>query len=176
LDTDSTFIAEANISLHQTPKTSRLLASGELSVMFEKSISEEKMKYQIEHIGFAVEAPAEMAKWYQDILGFNIKLNIGNDKEGVAFIEESNGHTTLEIFNILETIPLRKNLNHHLQFHIAFECDDPDTAAKDLVKHGASFIEKCPRRMEGDYLVVLNDPWGNCIQFVRRKEGRFNLA
>ena len=134
------------------------------------------MAYQIEHIGFTVEAPAEMAEWYRDALGFNIKLSSTAGQEGVAFIEESNGNTTLEIFNIPEATPLRRHTNHHLQFHIAFECDDPDSAATDLVKRGATFIEKCTRRLEGDYLVVLNDPWGNCIQFVRRNEGRFDAT
>jgi glyoxylase I family protein len=134
------------------------------------------MKYRVEHIGFSVEAPVEMAKWYQETLGFNIKLSRGNEQQGVAFIEDESGKTTLEIFSIPEAPPLRTRLKHHLQFHIAFECDDPDLAASELIEKGASFIEKCPRKMEGDYLVVLNDPWGNCIQFVRRKEGRFSTS
>ena len=136
-------------------------------------IKTQKMKYQIEHIGFSVKAPAEMAKWYRKTLGFNIKKCVSNEYASVAFIEESNGNTTLELFKIPETTPLKDHLSHHLQFHIAFQCQDPDSAADYLVKQGASFIEKCPRKMAGDYLVVLNDPWGNCIQFVRRKSGQF---
>ena len=141
-----------------------------------KNGTKENMKYQIEHIGFSVDAPIEMAKWYQDILGFNIKLSLGDNQHGVAFIEDESCKLTLEVFKIPETTPLKNHLEHHLQFHIAFECDDPDLAASELVKHGATFIENCPRKIEGDYLVVLNDPWGNCIQFVKRKEGRFGTS
>lgn len=134
------------------------------------------MNYQIEHIGIAVEAPIEMARWYHETLGFDIKLCLGDDTHGVAFVEEQGRKMTIELFKIPEAPPLKSSLQHHLQFHIAFECDDPDSAAEELVQQGATFIEKCPRKMEGDYLLVLNDPWGNCIQFVRRKEGRFNPA
>ena len=60
------------------------------------------MEYQIEHIGFAVEASVEMAKWYQDVLGFDIKRSIGNEQQGVAFIVDRSRKTTLELFNIPE--------------------------------------------------------------------------
>ncbi|VVB62588.1 Uncharacterised protein [uncultured archaeon] len=32
-------------------------------------------KFEIEHIGICVEKPIEMAKWYQETLGFNIKFS-----------------------------------------------------------------------------------------------------
>jgi len=32
--------------------------------------------YSIEHAGIVVEAPVEMSKWYNDNLGFNIKLSL----------------------------------------------------------------------------------------------------
>lgn len=31
-------------------------------------------RFDIEHIGISVEKPLEMAKWYHDVLGFNIKF------------------------------------------------------------------------------------------------------
>ena len=46
-------------------------------------------RYEIEHIGIIVTEPVEMANWYQDTLGFNIKLS-GQDKEkAVAFLTDS---------------------------------------------------------------------------------------
>jgi len=32
-------------------------------------------KFEIEHIGIAVKEPIKMANWYQDALGFDIKLS-----------------------------------------------------------------------------------------------------
>ncbi len=37
-------------------------------------------KFEIEHIGICVEKPIEMAKWYHETLGFNIKF-CGEDEE-----------------------------------------------------------------------------------------------
>ena len=42
-------------------------------------------KYEIEHIGICVEEPIEMAKWYQETLGFNIKFSAQDEEKGVAF-------------------------------------------------------------------------------------------
>jgi hypothetical protein len=52
------------------------------------------INYEIEHIGFSVEKPIEMAKWYHEVLGFNIKFSGQDDEKGVAFLTDSTDKVT----------------------------------------------------------------------------------
>lgn len=126
------------------------------------------MKFSVEHIGIAVEKPIEMAKWYKDVLGFEIKFSGEDSEKAVAFITDADNKVMLELGKIPDVNPLHNSLSHHLQFHIALKSDDPDTDMKFLIQNGAKFIEKCPITRTDDYLVVLKDPWGNCIQLSKR--------
>lgn len=125
-------------------------------------------KYEIEHIGIAVEKPIEMANWYHETLGFNIKFSAQDEEKGVAFLTDSSDKVMLELGKIPGVLPLTRGLSHHLQLHIALKSDDPDRDAEYLVSKGAAFIEKCPIKRPGENLMVLSDPWGNTIQLVRR--------
>ncbi|VVB62485.1 Glyoxalase/Bleomycin resistance protein/Dioxygenase superfamily protein [uncultured archaeon] len=127
-------------------------------------------KYEIEHIGIAVEKPIEMANWYQETLGFNIKFSVHDGEKGVAFITDCTDNVMLELGKIPNVSPLTDRLNHHLQLHIALTSVNPDKDAEYLVSKGAVFIEKCPIRQPGENLIVLSDPWGNTIQLVKRSE------
>ena len=125
-------------------------------------------KYEIEHIGICVEKPIEMAKWYQETLGFNIKFSAQDEEKGVAFITDGSDKVMLEFGKVPNVLPITKGLSHHLQLHIALKSEDPDKDAEYLVSKGASFIEKCPIKRPGENLIVLSDPWGNTIQLVKR--------
>ena len=125
-------------------------------------------KYDIEHIGIAVEKPIEMANWYRDTLGFNIMFSAEDEEKGVAFLTDGSDRVMLELGKVPDVLPLTKGMSHHLQLHIALKSDDPDKEAEFLVSKGAKFIEKCPIRMPGENLIVLSDPWGNTIQLVKR--------
>jgi catechol-2,3-dioxygenase len=125
-------------------------------------------KFEIEHIGIAVEKPIEMAKWYNETLGFSIKFSAEDQEKGVAFITDCSGKVMLELGKLPNILPLASRMNHHLQLHIAFKSDDPDYDAKYLISKGATFIEMCPIKQPGENLIVLSDPWGNTIQLVKR--------
>jgi hypothetical protein len=128
-------------------------------------------KYEIEHIGIAVEKPIEMANWYHETLGFNIKFSAQDEEKGVAFLTDCTDKVMLELGKIPNVLPLANRINHHLQLHIALRSEDPDKDAEYLVSEGATFIERCPIRRPGENLVVLSDPWGNTIQLVKRSAG-----
>ena len=127
-------------------------------------------KYEIEHIGIAVEKPIEMANWYRETLGFNIKFLAEDEEKAVAFITDGSDKVMLELGKIPDVPPLTKGVSHHLQLHIALRSDDPDKDADYLVSKGATFIEKCPIKRPGENLIVLSDPWCNTIQLVKRCE------
>ncbi len=101
-------------------------------------------KFDIEHIGICVEKPIEMARWYHETLGFNIKFSAQDEEKGVAFISDGSDRVMLELGKLPNVLPLTEGISHHLQFHIALTCQDPDKEADYLVSLGARFIEKCP--------------------------------
>ncbi|MGA9097485.1 MAG: VOC family protein [Methanotrichaceae archaeon] len=83
-------------------------------------------KYEIEHIGICVEKPIEMAKWYQETMGFNIKFSAQDEEKGVAFITDGSDRVMLEFGKVPNVLPITRGLSHHLQFHIALRSEDPD--------------------------------------------------
>jgi len=123
-------------------------------------------KYEIEHIGITVGKPVEMAKWYHEVLGFNIKFS----SEGGAFLTDASDKVMIEFTKVKDAAPLAERINHHLQLHIAVKSEDPDKDAKELEAAGATFIAKCAVKRPEDKILVLRDPWGNTIQLVKRKE------
>jgi len=126
------------------------------------------IKYEIEHIGIIVEQPVEMANWYKDVLGFNIKFAGQDSEKGVAFLTDANDKVMLEFGKIPDVIPLCNKTDHHLQLHIGIKSNDPEKESEYLISKGAIFVENCPITHPGDKLMVLRDPWGNSIQLVKR--------
>ncbi|MBP1909928.1 VOC family protein [Methanolobus bombayensis] len=115
-------------------------------------------RFDIEHIGLIVEKPLEMAKWYHDVMGFNIKFKAKDDEKSVAFVTDPVDRVMLELAQIPDVKALTTRTDHHLQLHIAAKSNDIDEDIEYLVDKGATLIEKCPLSRPGDYMVVLYDP------------------
>ncbi len=90
-------------------------------------------KYEIEHIGISVKNPIEMANWYRETLGFNIKFSAEDEEKGVTFLTDGSDRVMLELGKIPNISPLTAELSHHLQLHIALRSEDPDKNAEYLV-------------------------------------------
>jgi catechol-2,3-dioxygenase len=130
-------------------------------------------RFSIEHLGILVSQPLAMAEWYNKVVGFHTMFSKGNEEKAVAFLKVDSTGTMLELIKLPEIDSTASRLNHHLQFHIALKSEDPDSDAKYLMENGATLIEVCPVTLDGDYLIVLHDPWGNCIQLAKRGRNRF---
>lgn len=126
------------------------------------------MKFSIEHIGISMEDPVRMANWYRDVLGFDIRFAEEKSDSAGAFISDTGHKVTLELLKLPVMKPIRPVLTHHLQLHIALTSEDPDSDAAMLMQNGATLIERGAKAPDGEYLVMLNDPWGNCLQLCRR--------
>jgi catechol-2,3-dioxygenase len=117
-------------------------------------------KYDIEHIGICVEKPVEMANWYRDVLGFNIKFCAEDEEKGGAFLTDGSDKVMLELGKIPDVLPLAGRLNHHLQLHIALKSEDPDRDAQYLVSKGATIHRKMPYQAAWRELDSLERPLG----------------
>ncbi len=87
-----------------------------------------------------------MARWYHKALGFNIKFSAQDEEKGIAFISDGSDSVMLELGKLPNVLSLTEAISHHLQFHIALTCQDPDKEASYLVSLGARFIEECPTK------------------------------
>lgn len=54
-------------------------------------------KFEIELIGICVEKPIEMANWYHETQGFNVKFSAQDEEKGVAFLTDSSDKVMLEL-------------------------------------------------------------------------------
>ncbi|MDP4178670.1 MAG: VOC family protein [Bacillota bacterium] len=129
----------------------------------------------VEHIGFTVSSPKEMAKWYEENLGFVIQFEGGNEKDGMVFISDESRSTILELLKSSETLPINELINHSDQLHIALKSEDPYADKERLVAAGASYVgEKIISNCK-DILIMLKDPWGNYLQIAKREDkNKFN--
>lgn len=125
---------------------------------------------KIEHIGYTVESPFVMAKWYEKNFDFEIKRTGGNAEDGMVFLSDRNG-TVIEILKSPEVKPISALINNNSQLHMAFKSENPYEDSKKLEACGATFVGKCPVKVEGDVLLMLKDPWGNVIQLAKRGKG-----
>jgi len=57
-----------------------------------------------------------------------------------------------------------------LLLHVAFMVDDVDAIVKKLTAAGATMATEITVTPAGDKLVILRDPWGLAIQFLRRAD------
>jgi len=93
-------------------------------------------KFEIGHIGIAVRNPIEMANWYRETLGFNVKFSAEDEEKGVAFLTDCSDKFMLEFGKLPNVLPLTNRLNHHLQLHIALRSENPDRDAEYLISKG----------------------------------------
>ena len=124
---------------------------------------------KIEHIGICVDEPISMGIWYRDNLGFEIIRADGDDTFGVSFLRDRKDGTVIEIAKIPESTALDIGKQVPLQFHIAIDCEDPQSEADRLLSAGAEWIgESLYNSYPGEKL-LLRDPWGYTIQLLNRQ-------
>ena len=124
---------------------------------------------RIEHFGYQVKKPAEVADWYCEHLGFVIKRS-ADKPVPVRFLADGSGKVMVEVYNNPKaSIPDYFSMDP-LLLHVAFVCSDVAGTVKKLTAAGAT-IYSGPEVLEsGDELAMLRDPWGLAIQLAKRKK------
>ena len=126
-----------------------------------------KKQPRLEHIAFNVKDPAGVAKWYCDHLGMKI-VRKSLPPANTHFIGDAAGNMMFELYNNPD-VPVPEYASFsHMSMHLAFMVDDVKTMRDSLTASGAKLIEDVTITPAGDQVLMLRDPWGLAIQFVKR--------
>ena len=121
----------------------------------------------IEHFAMNVSDSRAKAKWY----GENLHSVIVRD--GIAptygmFIADAGKNMMFELYQQQEYPVIDFTTLSHMSIHIAFMVDDIQAAKSTLVAAGAKVVDDITKTASGDFVLMLRDPWGLPIQFVKR--------
>ena len=125
---------------------------------------------KIEHIGYMVQDPIQVAAWYCQNLGFRVARGM-QTSPFTHFLVDASGNGMLEIYNNpAAPVPDYASMDP-LVLHIAFEINQEsiESARDRLLTAGASLYSDLGVTPAGDQLVMLRDPWGMALQLANRK-------
>ncbi|MBN1804582.1 MAG: VOC family protein [Sedimentisphaerales bacterium] len=132
-----------------------------------KTFSSNKNRIRLEHVAINVEDPVAMVKWYCDNLEMKV-VRKGPPPVNMRFISDAGGNMMLELYNNPpDQVPDYPSMNP-LSLHIAFMVDDVKAITKKLMAAGATIAVDINTTPAGDEIVMLRDPWGVPIQFIKR--------
>jgi len=124
-------------------------------------------RIRLEHVAVNVKDPVAMAKWYCQNLGMKV-VREGPAPANARFLSDTEGNMMLEIYhNPPDAVPDYASMNP-LLLHIAFMVDDVKSLRQKLVAAGATVHEDLYTTDSGDQILMLRDPWGVPIQFLKR--------
>jgi glyoxylase I family protein len=126
-----------------------------------------KNRIRLEHVAINVEDPAAMASWYCDNLGMKV-VRKGPPPANMRFVSDAGANMMLELYNNPpDEVPDYPSMNP-LSLHIAFMVDDVKAIIRKLIDAGATIAVDFNTTEAGDEIVILRDPWGVPIQFIKR--------
>src|SRR5262245_1704832 len=121
----------------------------------------------IEHLALNVPDPVAMAAWYGQHLGMRVARKVG-PPTNTHFIADAAGRTVLELYHQSKApIPDYRSMDMFV-FHIAFMAEDVAAERQRLLGAGATSATEVTTADNGDVMTFLRDPWGVCIQLVKR--------
>jgi len=122
---------------------------------------------RFEHVALNVADPPATADWYCKNLGMKL-IKQGQPPVNARFISDAGGNMMLELYtNPPDAVPNYRSMNP-LLLHIAFTVDDIQAVRAKLLGVGATIAEDITTTPAGDQILILRDPWGLAIQFVKR--------
>jgi len=123
---------------------------------------------KIEHVAFQVADPVAVARWYIEQLGMTLRRAFP-DRPWGQFLSDDGDSVMLEFYNNPKaSVPDYRAIDPVL-VHIAFTTDDVGKTRARLLAAGATAESEVTVTDGGDTLMMLRDPWGLPLQFIRRK-------
>jgi len=127
---------------------------------------------KLEHVALQVPDALAMGRWYTEHLGLTFKVK-GTEPPYGQFLLDESGTVLLELYSFDEVPTPDYAAADPRVVHLAWLSDDLAADADRLVAAGAR-IHAAPLKMPtGDEIAMLRDPWGVCIQLVKRAKPFF---
>lgn len=124
---------------------------------------------RFEHLALNVADPQSEANWYVENLGMRV-LRQGPPPNHTSFVADDGKHMMLELFRDT-TAPFLDLANlSSISVHFAFVVNDVRAYRTGLMEAGAKLAEDVRETNTKDEVLVLRDPWGFPIQFIKRGE------
>ena len=120
-----------------------------------------------EHTAYNVHDPERVAAWYVEHLDMDI---VRAQKDGLKahFVADKHRRFCWEFYcNPVGAIPDQHTINAYTQ-HVAFAVEDMTAARTKLLAAGCTADGDVTTSPARDKLSFLRDPWGLCLQLVRR--------
>jgi uncharacterized glyoxalase superfamily protein PhnB len=111
--------------------------------------------------------PAAAARWYSVNLGMKIARK-SQAPANTYFIADASNKMILELCNNQDVPVLKYASLSHMSLHLAFMADELEPRRDVLVSAGAEMVEDVTTIPNGDKVLMMRDPWGLAIQFVKR--------
>ena len=122
---------------------------------------------KIEHVALNVEDPVAMGRWYVEHLGMKVKRRMV-EQPYAHFLADDSGSVMLEIYSNHEQPRLDHPQTAPAALHLAFVSSDIELDVRRLERAGAALVGQIDTASNGDQFVFLRDPWGVCLQLVKR--------
>lgn len=130
---------------------------------------------RFEHIAFNVPDPVAMAAWYAKHLGMKI-MRSGPAPTFTTFVADSGLRMMMELTHDARFPLFEPAKIHFTSIHLAFITPDMGRTQTELVSAGATVVDSLRKNPTGDEVLVLRDPWGLAIQFIRRVEPMLSFS
>lgn len=124
---------------------------------------------KIEHLALNVPDPLAMARWYVDHLGLTVKRRFLEAPWG-HFLADDSGTVMIEIYGNDKAPALDLTSVAPPALHLAFVSKDIAADVARLSAAGATLVSGPETAANGDGLAMLRDPWGVCLQLVKRTQ------
>jgi glyoxylase I family protein len=122
---------------------------------------------RFEHIAHNVKDAREVAKWYIDNYGMIPMHESGAPNYGV-FLADSAKNMMMELYQNDQVPVINFSDVDFFSLHLASMAGDLAATKDKLVKAGATVAQDINKTPAGDEIMVLRDPWGFPLQFVKR--------
>ena len=122
---------------------------------------------RIEHLALNVAGPLEMARWYVEHLGFIVQRRV-MEPPWAHFLTDETGKVMLEIYSRTDIALPDYAATHPGTLHLALVSNDLAADRDRLLKAGCTPEGNITPLPGGDEMTFLRDPWGLCLQLVKR--------
>lgn len=122
---------------------------------------------RIEHFASNVADSRAKAAWFNENLGTRV-LRAGGGPTYGMFIVDSGNHMMLELYQNSDYPVLDFSKVSHNSLHLGWRVADLAGTSKSLMKAGASLVKDVFETRGGDQALLMRDPWGFPVQFIKR--------